>query len=204
MGFSGSLILTDSQGQPLTVSVAGVGAGSSFPVSIAPGGTTFLSINPVGAQDSLKTGWATIATSGGVLNAVATLHLMAGGVTQATAGILPSQPMRYATIPIDDDSSQGRLTAYAVANPTSQKLVIKLALVDQDGQVVDDSVTFTLEPKQQSGRYFLGDMARPQFKGSLVLRAQEGGSFIAVALRQYQTLFAVVPVISGKASRVPD
>ncbi len=47
--------------------------------------------------------------------------------------MLPSQPMRYATIPIDDDSSQRRLAAYAIANPTTQNLVIKLALVDQDG-----------------------------------------------------------------------
>ncbi len=40
---------------------------------------------------------------------------------------------RYATIPIDDDSSQGRITAYAVANPTGQNLVINLALADQEG-----------------------------------------------------------------------
>ncbi len=201
---SGSLMLTDPQGQPLTASVAGVGAGSSFPVSIAPAGTTFLSINPVGPGDPLNMGWATVATSGGVLNGIATYHLMSGGATQAVAGVHPSQPMRYATIPIDDDAGQGRLTAYAVANPTSQNLVIRLALVDQEGQVVEDSVTFTLAPKQQTSRYLNRDVARPQFKGSMVLRAQEGGSFIAVALRQYQTLFTVVPVISGKASRVPD
>ncbi len=201
---SGSLILTDSQGQPLTASVAGAGAGSSFPVFVAPAGTMFLSINPVGPGDPLKCGWATVFTSGGVPNGVATYHLASGGATQAVAGVPPSQPMQYATIPIDDDASQGRVTAYAVANPTSQNLVIKLALVDQDGQVVDDSVTFTLAPKQQIARHVNRDLARPQFKGSMVLRAQEGGSFVAVALRQYQKLFTVVPIISGKASRVPD
>ncbi len=44
--------------------------------------------------------------------------------------MLPSQPIRYATIPVDDDYTPGRLTAYALANPTSQNVVIKLALVD--------------------------------------------------------------------------
>jgi len=201
---SGNLILTDPQGQHLTASVAGAGAGSAFPVSIAPAGTTFLSINPVGPGDPLKTGWATLLTSGGVLNGGATYYLTSGGITQAVTGVLPSQPMRCATIPIDDDASQGRFTAYAIANPTSQDLVIKLALVDQDGQVVDDSVTIALAPKQQIARHLNRDVARPQFKGSLVLRAQEGGSFLAMAVRYYQNLFSVVPVISGKASRVPD
>lgn len=201
---SGSLMLTDSQGQPLTASVAGAGAGSSFPVFIAPAGTMFLSINPAGPGDPLKCGWITVFTSGGVPNGVATYLLTSGGVNQVVAGVPPSQPMQYATIPIDDDAGQGRLTAYAVANPTSQNLVIKLALVDQDGQVVDDSATIALAPKQQIARHLNRDLARPQFKGSMVLRAQEGGSFVAVALRQYQTLFTVVPVISGKASRVPD
>ncbi len=201
---SGSLILTDSQGQSLTASEAGAGAGSAFPFSIAPAGTTFLTINSVGPSDPLKTGWARVATSGGLLNGVATFHLMSGGITQAAAGILPSQPIRFATIPIDDDAGQGRLTAYAVANPTNQNLVIKLAVIDTDGKMVDDSVTFTLAPNQQTSRYLSTDVARLQFKGSIVLRAQGGGSFVAGALRQHQTLFTVIPVISGKASCVPD
>jgi hypothetical protein len=201
---SGTLILTDPQGQPLTASGIGVGSGSSFPVSIAPAGTTILSINPIGPDDPLKLGWATVITTGGVLNGIATLHLMSGGVTQVVAGVLPSQAMQYATIPIDDDSSQGRLTAYVVANPTDQNLVIKLALVDQDGQIVDDSVTFTLAPKQQTVRYLDREMAQPQFKGSIVLRAREGGSFVAAGFRQHQALFTVIPVIPGKAPSVPD
>jgi len=201
---SGDLILTDQQGQPLTASAADIGAASSFPVSIAPAGTMFLTFNPRDANGPVRSGWAKIMTAGGTLNGVATFHLMSAGTRQAATGVLPSQLMRYATIPVDDDYSQERLTAYAVANPTSQNVVIKLALVDQDGAVVDDTVTFTLQPKQQIARYLHQDLARPQFKGSMVLRAQEGGSFVAVALLQHQKMFTVVPVIPGKASNVPD
>lgn len=200
----GILILTDSQGQPLDASGADVGAGSSFPVSIASAGTTSVSINPVSPGDPLRSGWATVAASGGVLSGVATWHVVTGGVVQAAAGVLASQPTRYATIPVDDDFSQGYLTAYAVANPTSQNLFIKLALVNEDGKVVDDSVTFTLAPKQHTARFLYQDVARSQFKGSIVLRAQEGGSFVAVALKYYHSLFTVIPVIPGKASSVPD
>ena len=201
---SGNLILTDRQGQPLTALGTGVGAGSSLPVSIAPAGTMFLTVNPLDPRDPLKSGWAKVVSAGGVLNGVATFRLLSEGAVQAATGVLPSQPMRYATIPVDDDYSQGRLTTYALANPTSQKLVIKLALVDQDGVVVDDTVTFTLESKQQIARYLYQDVVRPQFKGSMVLRAQEGGSFVAVALVQHQKLLTVIPVIPSKAPGVPD
>jgi len=143
-------------------------------------------------------------SAGGILNGVSSFHFMSEGTQQAVAGVLPSQATRYATIPVDDDFSQGRLTAYAVANPTSQNVVIRLALVDQDGTLVDDTVTFTLQPKQQIARYLHQDLPRSQFKGSMVLRAQEGGTFVAVALMQREKLFTVIPVIPGKASIIPD
>jgi sugar lactone lactonase YvrE len=201
---SGDLILTDQQGEPLTVSGTGLGVGSSFPISIAPAGTMFLTANPVGSNDPVRSGWARIVTVGGVINGVATFHLMSGGVRQAATGVLPSQPMRYATIPVDDDYSQERLTAYAIANPTSDNLSIKLALAEENGTVADDTVTITLAPKQQIARYLYQDLARSQFKGSIVLRAQGGGSFVAVALMQHQKMFTVIPVIPGKASKIPD
>jgi hypothetical protein len=201
---SGDLNLTDQQGQPLTATGAGVGPASSFPVSIAPAGAMFLRVDPLDANDPVKSGWARIATAGGSLNGVATLHLLSAGDRQAAAGVLPSQPTQYATIPVDDDYSQGRLTAYAVANPSGQNLVVKLALVDQGGRVVDDTVTFTLAPKQQIARYLYQDLPRAQFKGSMVLRAQAGGSFAAVALVQHGKQFTVIPVVAGKSSSVPD
>ena len=135
---AGDLVLTDQQGQPLVANATDAGQGSSFPVSIAPAGTMFLTVNPLALGDPAKSGWAKLTTVGGILHGVATFHLLSGGELQTAAGVLPSEPTQHATISVDDDYGQGRLTAYALANPTSQNLVVKLALVGQDGKVVDD------------------------------------------------------------------
>ena len=201
---SGNLALTDQQGQPIIAATTEMGQGSSFPISIAPAGTMFLTVNPPDPNDPVKSGWAKLTTAGGVLHGVATLQLLSGGALQTVAGVLPSQPVQYATISVDEDYSQGRVTAYALANPTSRNLVIKLALVDEEGKVVNDTLTFTLGPKQQISRYLYQDLALQQFKGSIVLRAQQGGSFAAAALVQHHKLMTVIPVIPGKAPRIPE
>jgi alpha-tubulin suppressor-like RCC1 family protein len=193
---SGNLVLRDQQGNAFTVSSASSGSGSSFPVSIPPGGTTSLTVNSLSPSDLVWSGWATIETTGGSLGAMETLQF--GGVVQTT-GLLPAQPMQFATIPVDDNYSQIRLTAYALANPTNQNLVIKLSLVDQDGNVVDDTVSITLGPWQQTARYVYANFGRPVFKGSLVLKAQ-GGKFVAVALVQNQQVFTEIPIIPSNPS----
>jgi regulator of chromosome condensation (RCC1) repeat-containing protein len=199
---SGNLILRDQQGNAFTVSSTNSGSGSSFPISILPGAATFLTLNSLSPNDPPKSGWASVETTVGSLSAVETFQF--GGVVQTATGILPSQPMQFATIPIDDDYSQIRLTAYALANPTNQDLVIKLLLVDQDGNVVDDKVSITLGPWQQTARYVYRDSNRPVFKGSMVLRAQGGGKFVAVALVQNRQIFTEIPTIASNASKIPN
>jgi hypothetical protein len=105
---------------------------------------------------------------------------------------------------VDNNTSQSKQTVYAIANPSSQTIAIKLALVGQDGTVVDDTVTVTLLPGQQIARYLWQDLARTNFKGSLVFRGQNGATFIAVALVEKQGVMAVIPLISGKAPGVPN
>jgi hypothetical protein len=201
---SGNLLLTDQQGNPFTVNSTNFGAGSSFPVSIPPGGTTFLTVNSPNANDPQKSGWATIETPGGSLGGVATFEFAAQGVMQAAAGVLPSQQMQFATIPVDNDDSQIRFTGYALANPSDQSLVVKLGIVDQDGNLVDDTITITLGPRQQIARFLHQDLNRLKFRGSMVFRAQAGGTFVVVALLQKQQLFTVIPVIPAKAPHIPN
>jgi hypothetical protein len=92
--------------------------------------------------------------------------------------------------------------AYAIANPGNQSISIKLALVAQDGRVLDDSVTVTLGPGQQIARYLSQDLSRIDFKGSLVLRGQAGARFVAVALVQKQSLWTLILLIAGKSPAV--
>ena len=143
-------------------------------------------------------------STGGSLTGVATYENVVGGIMQNMVGVLQAQPFQFATIPVDNDSSNGKQTAYAIANPSSQTIAIKLALVGQDGKVVDDTVTVTLGPGKQIARYLWQEMARTNFKGSLVLRGQSGATFIAVALLDKQGFLTVIPLISGKAPGVPS
>jgi len=123
---------------------------------------------------------------------------------QTMVGVLQSQSLQYATIPVDNNTSQSKQTLYAIANPSSQTIAIKLALVGQDGTVVDDTVTLTLLPGQQIAKYLWQTLGRTDFKGSLVLRGQSSATFVAVALVEKQGILTAIPLIAGKAPGVPN
>ena len=210
-----NLILTDQQGNPFTVSgvltdssgtTQPASVGSSFSIYVPAGGTVFLSANALSPNNPTSSGWAKLESIiGGSLTGVATYEYVSGGIMQYIVGVLQSPLLQFATIPVDNDNTQDKQMAYAIANPSSHTISIKLALVGQDGTVVDDTVTVTLGPGQQIARYLWQDLpARANFNGSLVLRGQSGASFIAVALLQKQGLFTVIPLISGKAPGIPD
>jgi hypothetical protein len=113
--------------------------------------------------------------------------------------------MQYATIPVNNNADQDKQIACAIANPgSSQSITIKLALVGQNGNVVNDTVTIALGPRQQIARYLWQDSGRTNFKGSPVLRGQAGANFIAIGLIDKQGLFTVLPVASGKASNMQN
>jgi hypothetical protein len=85
--------------------------------------------------------------------------------------------------------------------------LIRICYVDANGNVVDNTVMVQLAPGEQIARYFyqdLGHLGLTQFTGSMVLRAQGNGRFIAVALIQNQALFTVTPVEARKAPNIPD
>jgi trimeric autotransporter adhesin len=202
---SGNLILTDSQGNPFTVNSSTLGIGYSFPISIPAGGVMFLNTSQVSPNDPAKIGWAKVESYGGSLNGVATYQSVSQGTVQTATGVLSSQSTQFATLPVDEHDSQNLKVAYAIANQSDQVLVVKAALVDSSGIVVDDTVSITLNPGQQIARYFNQDFTnRSTFQGSIVLRAQGGGSFIIVGLVQNQQFFTAIPVIPNKASNMPN
>jgi trimeric autotransporter adhesin len=202
---SGNLILTDNEGNPFNVNSSTLGIGYSFPVSIPAGGVMFLTANPLSPNDSAKIGWAKVETYNGSLNGVATYQSVSQGTVQAATGVLSSQSTQFATIPVDEKDSQNLKAAYAIANQSDQVLVVKAALVDSNGLVMDDTVSITLNPGQQIARYFNQDFAnRPTFQGSIVMRAQGGGTFIIVGLVQNHEFYTAIPVIPNKAVNMPN
>jgi sugar lactone lactonase YvrE len=210
---TGYLVLSDPHGDPLLVNGTVTNAsgitqspqpGYSFPLEVPSGGTVFLSATGLMAGDHVKVGWAQLGSNGGTLTAVATYEYAVGSLTQTMVGVLQSQPLQYATIPVDNDASLGKQTAYAMANPGSQTIVVKLALVSQEGTVVDDSISVMLGPGEQIAKYLSEQLGRTTFRGSLVLRGQNGASFIAVPMLDKQGLLTAIPLISGKAPGLPN
>jgi len=215
---TGNLILTKSDGTPMNVSLGAPSGnpsfapstelvvGSSTPINIPSGGTTFLTATPANPDDYFV-GWGRVESSGGTLGGVATFSLTSAGQLQAIAGVLSADVTSVATIPVDDDVSQNRATGYAVANPGSSSITIRVVEVSADGNTITALSPINLDPGKQTAAFFFQDKAAAQkFRGSAVLIGQAGATFSVVALLQVQgatgLLYTAIPVIPAKAPNI--
>jgi sugar lactone lactonase YvrE len=205
---SGILILTDPQGKPLLVKgiltdstaiAQPASLGSEFPLTVSAGGTIILSVTGLNTDDPVHVGWGQLKSTSGLLTGMASYEYLVGSTLQKTSGALQSPLMRYARILVDNDGSQGKQTVLAIANPGDRAISVRLALVEQNGTVVDDTVTVTLGPKQQVAEYLPQKMAQTKFKGSLILQGQGGDSFVAIAVSDTRGILTAVPIISENA-----
>ncbi len=219
---TGTLILTDQNGNPFPVSLTDPSApaarpsslprrevtGSSFPFSVPPGGTRILQISAVEPSEPVRTGSARLVASAGFLSGAAYFQLVEGGLLRSAAGILGGQPLNAATIVVDNDNTQSRYTGFAVTNSGNDNINIKLVVLDENGLITDTlspPELNPLRPLHQVARFLHEYLpSRLRFKGSMVLVGQGGKTFAVVALTQYQTQLTAVPVIPSKAPQVPD
>ncbi len=219
---SGDLVMRDQQGQPFDVDLTepSVGpespsggerinaVGSSFPVSVPPGGTKFFIASAPNASDPTTSGWARVESSGGSLGGVGTFQFAEGGALKTIAGVLASQIVEFATIPVDNDDGQNRFTGFAVANTSNEDLSIRLVTLNEDGSIADNILPSQLNPlgPQKQIAIFLHQIlgTRLKFRGSMVLVGQGGKKFAVVALVLNQDLLTAIPVIPEKAPSVPN
>ncbi len=209
---SGNLILTKGDGTPMNVNLA-LSSGSqvtasSVSVLLPAGGTLFVTATPASPNDSF-TGWARVESTGGTLGGVATFEYAKGGQLQTIAGVLASDVTSVATIPVDDDVGQQCIscTGYAVANPGTGRISVRIVEVSADANAVTALQTVDLEPGAHSSRFFFQDpSAARNFKGSAVLIGQGEATFSVVALVQVQSatgpLYTAIPVIPSKAPNI--
>ena len=147
---NGTLFLTDQDGNPFNVDLIDQATsasedgrvdvdivGSNFPIGpIPPGGTKLLRARRVSAADPLKTGWARVQNAGGSLNGVGVFtQFSATGTLITTAGVLSSPTVNVATIPIADTALGATFTGYAVANPGTANITVKVVIVNANGTV---------------------------------------------------------------------
>ena len=216
---TGTLFLTAQDGSPFTVNLNEPGinpdsggsgrfqaTGSSFPLqSIPPGGARILTATPLNAGDDTKSGWARVENKGGSLGGVGTFQQTGGGVLKTIAGVLGSQPVPFATIPVDNSEAEQRQTGFAVANQNSSPLSVRLVTLNQSGNIQDNMILPNIGPNSQIATFLFQLLPRANFKGSMVLVGQGGQSFVVVALVVAQNgLLTAIPVIPEKASNVPD
>jgi len=210
----GELFLTGQDGSPLSVTLsepsitanepaANTALASSTTLLIPPGGTRFVSATPLSPSDSLKAGWARLESTGGTPSGVATFQLTSGGRLSTIAGVLAAETEDNVTIPVDDDVAAERFTGFAVANPSSEAITIRVVTVREDGTVAATLQPISLGPGEQKAQFLFQDPGASQkFKGSVVLMGQNSKRFSVVALVQDQGLYTAIPVVSGKAPGV--
>jgi thermitase len=207
--FSGALVLTGDDATPLVATLKSAGyqdaVSSSFALRMPPGGTQIITAGAVG-QEGVNAGWARIVGSGGTLGGVATFQLMDGGQLVTAVGVVASLAVNSAVVPIDDDGTLGvhsRATGYAVANPGATGIRVRIVLMNTDG-----SIALTLSPPQLNplcpgchvARFLWEELGDPslQFKGSMILSAEQDEEFSVAALVLNQGLYTAIPVITSK------
>jgi hypothetical protein len=204
---NGTLTLTGSNGVPINANLDGQ-VTSSLGVTVPSGGTRTIIANTATAADPLTTGWAKYQNIGGNAAGVATFEQAAGGVLATAAGVLSSNLVTSATIPVYNDLAAGRFVGFAIANPNASPVTIRLTTLNEDGTIATPAVSpAQLNPLPPNSHLaiFLHQINTTQttFRGSMVLNTQGAQGFVVVALVQNGPLLTAVPVINEKAPSVP-
>lgn len=204
---TGVLRLTDPQGNPLGIratvtDAAGIAQtvtyGSAFALTVPAQGRVFITASELESGTPVQVGWGELESSQSTLAGAVTFVYPLNSMPQTVMGALQSQTLESATLAVENDGSQGKWVAYAIANPGDQIIPIEMSLTGQDGAVIGETVSFTIGPKQQVARYLSQDLALTEFKGSLAIRTRAGATFVGVALLDNQGLLTALPLESGK------
>src|SRR5262245_31226628 len=203
---NGTLSLTGTTGLPINANIDGTVTAAQA-VSVPAGGTRTLIANPVSPSDPLRTGWARYENIGGNASGVATFQLTTAGILSTAAGVLSSQLVTAATIPVYNDLAAGRFVGFAVANPNQTTMMLRLTTVNENGTIADPATTpaqLNLQPGGQVS-IFLHEIitTRTTFRGSMVISTAGSQGFAIVALVQNGPLVTAVPVVNEKAPSVP-
>jgi len=204
---NGTLSITGTTGQPINANIDGAVV-AGLAVSVPAGGTRTLVANPVSSTDPLRSGWAKYENIGGNAAGVATFQQAVGNQLATAAGVLSSNLVSAATIPVYNDLAASRFVGFAIANPNASAINIRLTTLNEAGTVQDGPVTPAQLNLPGNGQIaiFLHEIlpARATFRGSMVLQgASAGQTFVVVALVQNGPLVTAVPVIPEKSPVVP-
>jgi len=205
---TGTLFLTGNNAAPVIATFSSAGlptlVDSSFPVSINSGGTQIITAEPASPGDPTSSGWARVESTGGSLQGVATFQFTVGNTLQTIVGVLSAGATPVATIPINDDHTLSQDTGYAIANPSSSNINIKVVFLHPDGtvhQTLFPPALNPLPPGRHVATFVWQDLNDPflLFRGSMVMIEQSSIPFAVTALVLNNGLFTAIPAIPSKA-----
>jgi hypothetical protein len=203
---NGVLSITGQTGLPMNANIDGTVTAAQA-VSVPSGGTRTMIAGPVSPTDPVRVGWAKYENIGGNAGGVATFQLTIGNILTTAAGVLSSNLVTAATIPVYNDLAAQRFVGFAVANPNATVMPLRLTTLAENGMVADAPTTpaqLNLQPGGQVA-IFLHEIitTRTNFRGSMVITAPGSQGFAIVALVQNGLQITAVPVINEKAPNVP-
>ncbi len=207
---SGTLSITEKTGAPLVVHLSELtnvlGApsqqaadASSVDLNLQAGATAVITAARPGAGD-VTTGWASLDSTGGSLGGVATFQFSEATNLKSIAGVIASQPLEAAAIPVSNEDAKERYSGFAVANSGSTDVHLSITVRDQSGTVVGSPIRPAelnpLKPRAQEAR-FLHQYASSlvNFSGSMTISAWPGEHFAVVALNQNHGMYSAIPVL---------
>ncbi len=209
---SGTLSITEKTGAPLVVHLSGLANilaaplpqsdsvdASSVVLNLQAGATAIITAARPGAADT-ATGWASLQSAAGSLGGVATFQFALAANLKTIAGVIASQPLEAAVIPVINDEANERYSGFAVANSGSTDVHLTIAVRDEAGVAVASPIRPAelnpLRPRAQEARFlpqYLSSLVN--FRGSMTISADPGEQFAVIALNQNRGLYSAVPVL---------
>jgi len=166
---------------------------NAIQMSVPPRGVNHFTIGSSGP--TLVTGWARYSGSGGKVSGFATFQSFQSGFVKAAAGMLSSNLSLSVTIPAGFNMLLDQYVGYALANPGTEEVIVRVALYSAEGVPAAEPFTITLDPGQQKAQFVhenFPDLV--DFDGTLVVTSESGGPFLATALSQIKGALAMLPV----------
>jgi hypothetical protein len=195
-----SLQLTDDNGNPLVVTIPGLGTGSQFSIPLAAGGSRIVQTDGTG---SFVTGAATVTSTGGIgVSAIFTIYDLSGNYL-TESGVGSSGPLTEFVLPVDTTGVFN--TGLALFNTGLADASYTLILRGTNGVEVSRTQLLTLKGGNHIAKFMAGtDQFFPSlgsFQGTLLV--QSSTPIAALVLRQNGTplSFTSLPVVPTSATK---